>query len=405
MGRATAGATARCREPGEGGRRAALHLRHRDHLARDIIVGNLFTPEIAFVKDELKVTVRVRGQGMKGQPARLILKLGENQVEAKDLDFTVDEEQIVPLSFTPLTAGEFELSASIAPREDETVKDNNSVSQRIKVIDSKIKVLYVEQAPRWEFRYLQAVLLRDRRMETKCVLLEGAPSIAAGEGSPYLAKFPATKEELFKYDLVIVGEVDSKTFTPPQLDALNEFVSKFGGAALFIAGRKWMPRAYKDTPVEKMLPVELDMTAEPPQTARAADHARIDAGSRTNPMLHLAPKDDESAEEWKRIPPIYWESRVARAKPAAQVLLVDPDPAKASRFGKMPVVAMQQYGLGQVLYVGTDNTWRWRRNGKLDIYATLWGQVTQRMALAHLLAGRSGRSSPWTNRITTPATR
>jgi hypothetical protein len=80
-------------------------------------------------------------------------------------------------------------------------------------------------------------------------------------------------------------------------------------------------------------------------------------------------------------------ARVSRPKPAAEVLLVDPDPGKESRFGKMPVVALQQYGQGQVMYVGTDNTWRWRKNVGDLYYTTLWGQVAQRLAMLHLLGG------------------
>jgi hypothetical protein len=53
----------------------------------------------------------------------------------------------------------------------------------------------------------------------------------------------------------------------------------------------------------------------------------------------------------------------------------------------MPVIAFQQYGLGQVLYVGTDNTWRWRRNANDRYYPLLWGQISQKMGLQHILGG------------------
>ena len=78
---------------------------------------------------------------------------------------------------------------------------------------------------------------------------------------------------------------------------------------------------------------------------------------------------------------------MSRPKPAAEVLLVDPDPARESRFGKMPVMAVQQYGLGQVMYIGTDNTWRWRKNVGDLYYTTIWGQVAQRVSLQRLLGG------------------
>ncbi len=354
---------------------------------RDIIVANLFTQEVAFVKDELPVTVRVRGQGLRGESAHLVLKLGEETVAEKDLTFTGDEEQVVPLNFTPQKTGEFDLTASIAPRDDETVRDNNAASQRVRVIDSKIKVLWVEQAPRWEFRYAENVLLRDRRIDFKCVLVEGDPSIAQGKNSPYLARFPAAKEELFKFDLLILGDVDAKMFSPAQLDAINEFVSKFGGSCVFLAGKKFNPAAYRQTALEKLLPVELEQIPSPARPADRPIPLAITPAGKSEVMLKLASEETENAEIWRQFPPVYWLGKVERSKPAAQVFIEDPDPTHAARFGKMPVMALQQYGLGQVLYIGTDNLWRWRKNAGEQHYSTLWGQIAQRMALAHLLGG------------------
>jgi hypothetical protein len=102
-------------------------------------------------------------------------------------------------------------------------------------------------------------------------------------------------------------------------------------------------------------------------------------------MLRVAETETDSAARWAQLPPVYWIQKVARAKPAAEVLAVDPDPTKGSRYGKMPVIALQQYGLGQVLYVGTDNLWRFRKNVADRYHAALWGQMVQRMALPHLL--------------------
>ena len=76
------------------------------------------------------------------------------------------------------------------------------------MVDEKIKVLYIEQTPRWEFRFLQQVLLRDRRIEASFVLAEGDPEVA--QARPFLPRFPSEKEELFKYDMVIIGDVDPK---------------------------------------------------------------------------------------------------------------------------------------------------------------------------------------------------
>jgi uncharacterized membrane protein len=357
---------------------------------RDIIVANLFAPDVTFVKDEALATVRVRSQGLAGQTAEVVLKLDGQKAASREITLSNAGEEVVPLRFTPQTEGEFDLEAAIEPRQDETVKDNNSRTQRLRVIDAKIHVLLMDQSPRWEFHYLQAMLLRDRRIELKCCLVEGDPGIARWEKTPYIAGFPARKEELFAYDLVILGDLDPKALSTAQLENLNEWVSKFGGALVVVAGKRFTPMAYKQTLLERLLPVEFEAptlgSTQDPQAEKPIQLELTSLG-RASPMLRLADQDDVNAQLWKHLPPVYWVARVARPKPAAQVLLVDPDPAKESRFGKMPVVAAQQYGLGQVLFVGTDNTWRWRKNIGDQYYTTLWGQMFERVSLQRLLGG------------------
>ncbi len=225
---------------------------------RDIILQNFFAPDVTFVKDEVPVTVRVRGQGLSGATAELQLKLGDQTVASRTIAFSDDGEQVVPMKFTPQSLGEFDLTAVIEPRPDETVKDNNSRSQRLKVIDAKIKVLLVDQAPRWEFKYLQMMLLRDRRIDLKCFLVEGDKGISRVPDTPYLPEFPSRREELFRYDLVILGDVDPKVLSTQQQENLNKLVSDFGGGLVVLAGSRFMPATYRRTLLDKLLPVEFD---------------------------------------------------------------------------------------------------------------------------------------------------
>jgi hypothetical protein len=369
---------------------------------RDIVVSNIFAPDTVFAEDELPVTVRVRSQGLAGQTATLNVQLGDQTVH--QVLTLVDGEQMVPLKLTtkkiaPKKELDLDLKASIDPRDDEAVKNNNATSQHLRVIDGKIKVLYVEQSPRWEFRYLQTLLMRDRRIEVKFVLLEGDPGIAKDDKSPFLAKFPETAKDLADFDLLMIGDVDPHAFSSAQMDMIGEFVSKLGGGMLMIAGRRHGPAAYAKTPIEKMLPVETDSGPGLISAGRSGDEStdkplklELTAAGAQSTMMRLTDKEEQNGAKWAALPALYWDARVARSKPAAQVLLVDADPAKASRFGKMPVIALQQYGLGQVLYIGTDNTWRWRKNDGESLYTKFWGQIVQRLSLPRLLGAGSKRT-------------
>ncbi len=360
---------------------------------RDVIVSNLATQEVAFVNDALPVTVRVRGQGLRGETGKVVVRLvklpegGDGDVVAeKDVTFSDEDDAVVSVPFKPKTVGAFELRAAITPRNDEASQDNNAVAQRIRVVDSKVKILYVETAPRWEFRYLQSTLLRDRRLALKTVLLEGDPSISEGADSPFLSKIPETKEELFKYDLIILGDVSPTRFSAAQMSALEEFVQRFGGCVLFVAGPRFSPSAYSGTLFEKLLPVELDPSATP-LAGNVGTSVELTPQGRAHPMLKLSESAEESIAAWRQFGKLFWVARVLRAKPAAQVLIVGSDAAHANRHGKMVVAAEHQFGLGRVMWMGTDNTWRWRRNASERFHTILWAQIGQQLGLHHLLGG------------------
>jgi len=352
---------------------------------QDVIVANVFGPEIAFADEEVPVNVRVRSQGLPGRTAKLVLRLGEESVGEQEVTLTAEGEQLVPMKFTPKTKGELELSAAIEPIEGETLTDNNRVAQKLRVVDDKIKVLLVEQAPRWEFQHLQAVLLRDRRVELKMVLVEGDPGLSKAENSPYLPGFPREKEALYAFDLVVIGDLDPKTLDAADFEHLGEFVSKFGGALLFLAGKRHNPLSYARTELEKMLPVELPDSASPETPGPFG--FELTAAGRRSPLLKLSGPEEESAAQWSRLPPLQWISPVGRAKPAAEVLLTESATGDRSGDTRRPILAIQQYGVGQVLFVGSDNLWRWRRNEGAALHTNLWTRLVQRLALPHLLGG------------------
>ena len=81
-----------------------------------------------------------------------------------------------------------------------------------------------------------------------------------------------------------------------------------------------------------------------------------------------------------------------KPKPAATSLAVAAgDPSGV-------VLAAQPYGLGKVLWVGTDGTWRWRHRVGDAYHHRFWGQAVRWAASGKLAAGnrlvRFGPSRP-----------
>jgi hypothetical protein len=359
---------------------------------RDIVVADLFTRDVAFVDDEVPVSVRVRSPGLAGENSTINLTLNGQLVDSQQISFDHSGEQVVSMRFTPKEKGKFTLTARIEPRSDEASKENNEASQPIKIIDDKIKVLFIDQTPRWEYKYLMALLMRDRRVDFKTVLLEADPSVSDDPTGPFLKEIPADVEALTKFDLIILGDVDPHVFTDAQITAIDRWVRQGGGGLLSIAGTRFNPWGYADSKIADLLPVDISehpglAVSVPPMNAEKPIHVELTPAGQENSMMRLVDDEAASAELWSQLPPIFWDAAIYRAKPAAQVLLTDPDPAKETRFGKLPLIALSQVGLGQVIYVGTHETWRWRKNGGDAYYVALWGQIIQRLSLPHLLGG------------------
>ena len=246
------------------------------------------------------------------------------------------------------------------------------------MLDSRIRVLMIEETPRWEFKYLQTMLLREQRIDLDCLLLEADPEITRTPGSPYIESFPTRREDLYKYDLIVFGDIDPEKLTEPQIENLISFVADAGGSLAVLSGKRFTPHAYRFSPLAALLPIEAAAANTSPAT-RPIQLTPTPAGLKS-PTLQLADTAEESQSRWSKLPPIYWTAAINRAKPAARVYLTDPQ-------NDTPILAIQRYGAGEVLFLGTDNTWRWRKNGGDLYHSTFWGQIVQRLAGTRLLAG------------------
>jgi hypothetical protein len=55
-----------------------------------------------------------------------------------------------------------------------------------------------------------------------------------------------------------------------------------------------------------------------------------------------------------------------------------------------PLIVQQRYGKGQVVFIGTDETWRWRAKPGPEAHRRFWGQIIGSLSQAHLL-GKTNR--------------
>ena len=361
---------------------------------KDIIVREIIGPRGAFIKERAEFSVKVRAPGFTGRTVKLQLKADGKVVDDQVVKLNGDGETEYRLGYEPTEKAEVKIETSIAPVDGESSKENNSATTKVRVLDNRVKVLYVEQEPRWDFRYLLSSLQRDRRLTVKSMLFDGGAELADEPDSPFLKEFPKDRAELVSNEIIILGDVDPKVLGDENMKLINEWVSELGGGLIFLAGTKNNPFRYAGTPLEPLLPVKLDPSLTPEQQSGRSREPlvlKLTTMGEYSPLLRLSDDNLENRQIWNSFPGVRWTARVAGARPTAQVFLVDTTPEHETNGEPMPVIAQQSYGQGAVMYFGFDETYRWRTKLGEKFYSKIWNQIIQNFSLDRQL-GASART-------------
>ncbi len=367
----------------------------------DLILSDLRFGDVVARGDTLDIGAKLSSRGaVPPDPVRVTLyeKVGDRLVELGRQDVRPTEAgEKVELSYTPTTVGEKVLVLDVPAAPGEADVSNNRVERRVTVTEAKrARVLFVEGRPRYDFRFAKTLLEREsdrvagnKSIEFKTVLVGASPGWSETDRSAVALEAFPTRDELFGYDVVILGDFDPKQL--PQsaraLQDLADFVKVKGGGLLVAAGEHHTPAAFADTPVADVLPVVvLDGVPRPTPEDRPLTEGyrpQLTPEGRRHPLFRFGKKDAEADAIWARLPPLYWDAKGYARKPAAEVLAVHPDRAAEGNTGGKHPLALQQFaGAGRVLFLGFDETWRWRFRGDEPQFNQFWLQAVRALARA-----------------------
>lgn len=357
-------------------------------------------PREALRLEEVAFDVTVSAEGLEGR-AVTVTMYGERQgaarqpLQTQSTSLLKDgEPQKVRLYHAFEEAGDWTLRFEVTALPEETTTDDNVDTRFLRVTDERIKVLYVEGFPRWEYRYLKNALLRvDASIEAQVFLFDASRDFVQ-EHSKHLEplrELPSSREELFSYHVILVGDVLPEQLAPTEdrrqewLSLLTQFVERGGGLGV-IWGELAMPDRYRSTPLEDLLPVVL----EEPDRIGAVDWSEPFIPDLESPVLPhdvvLLMREPERNEAlWREgLAPLIAYYPVQQAKAGSTVLLRHPK--DSNRFGKRPILTVGEVPRGRTLFLATDETWRWREPYGEKYHDPFWRNVVR-----HLAAGRLRR--------------
>lgn len=359
-------------------------------------------PKEALREEQVGFDVTLRAEGLQGQRARVELQGSRDGGAFRPLttangELPADGEAGKLRVFHAFgEAGDWTLRFTLAGLPEESQLDDNSDIRFLRVNDEKIRVLYIEDRPRWEYRYVKNGLKRvDPSIVMQAVMFDASPRFEQEHSKdlPPLRDLPRTEKELFAYHVVVFGDVPPERIAPTEerrrqwLEMLVKFV-EFGGGVAFLFGDAAMPERYRNTPIQDLLPVVLEdrnwLQQNPPRRD-VEFHPLVENPLQPHDMLLLQRDPAFNRRLWEEgLPGFYVYHPVQRAKPGASVLLRHPTETNA--YGKRPMLVVGPYPRGNTMFLATDETWRWR-----DPYAETYMDAFWRNVVRSLAQGRLQR--------------
>lgn len=352
---------------------------------KDIELSDLLADEVVFVNDVAQFEFSVTSSGYESQSATAqLVNVSSGAILAETpVTFGADGvAQRVRLTYRPAEEGQFDVAVQIAPLSDEADAGNNSEARTIEVRKDKLRVLMAWWQPSLEFRRLKALLEREPSIELKTVLQDADLEYSASDRTA-LKVFPADRDELFQYDVIVFGDVTPAFLSAGTLGLIEEFVTEKGGGLAVVAGPRFTPRAYQGTELAKLLPVEIDAAQLSSLPATEGFSPRLTVLGAASAGCQVGDTIADTPEVWQKLPPWYWFEPAGPMKAGARVLaehptLVGPD-------GKpRPMIAMQFAGAGKVLYHATDESYRWRFRVGDAYFGRYWIQTIRYLSRPNL---------------------
>jgi hypothetical protein len=246
---------------------------------------------------------------------------------------------------------------------------NNQAERPVQVVDDPIRALVIDHQPRWETRYVAALLERDRRVRAD------VRYATARRTAPLL---PATQEDWDANEVVVLGDLGPGQLSGEDQARLRSFVGDRGGFLAVISGQRAMPASFSLGALADLLPVRPGPAApsQPTGVVLAAD-------GQQHPVTAILGDRALNTRLWPLLAPLAWWSSGATPKPGSTVLLT-------AQGGRDPVAVLGRYGAGRVLWLGSDELWRWRDRLGDRVHQVFWLQA-MRWGLAGRLRGADPR--------------
>lgn len=346
---------------------------------RDLSFADVLLPSGAFVGDTVTLRAQVRHEGFEGMGVDVKLRIADQPEQSQHVELrsAIPAAVSFPIELKPSLAGVRKIVLSVAPLPGEMTNDNNRIERWIKVMPERIKVAAWAGSPGWDYQYFHNLLARRTDVQLRDAVL-------AGEDS----RLTMSPEEILRQDVIVMFDVPVSALSSAQWDALLRLVDERGGSVILVAGDAHLPAEYANPiPAATLLPFDLSRVQPRFKTwpgEQPAFRFIPDPGALNLEVLELGNDPSGIPRRWEELPPTFQFLQLppvseGKLKPRTQALLAELDSGS-------PVLLERRLGAGRTLFLGINETWRWRfKVGERD-QDRFWRQLIHYAAQAPYFA-------------------
>ncbi len=394
----------------------------------DLSILELKSPESIYLDDRVVVAAEVKADGLLGKTIEAeLLSNGEVvdtlQVEVSDVSFRTELRFV----HRPEEKGIIDYQIHLKPDDEEIFRNNNSWDFKVAVTDDRTNVLLVDGYPRWEFRYLRNLFYgRDKSVHLQYVLLNPdeiyrsneAEQIPASASRPFgeaeATELPNSPTEWQLFDVIILGDIGTDALSNSDWEAINEAVTRHGALLVCVSGARHMPHGHTNSTLRDLLPITYTPDSEGRfESPESAFKIELTASGQSHPVTSQSASRALNLDRWASFQPMQWRFVADEIKPNAEVLAYArpvgtrsissssaPDGSPGSVEAaieqlanrktlerKNALISTARAGLGKVLFLHADQTWRFRYGVGDTYHHRFWGQVTRWGAGPNLRSG------------------
>jgi len=327
----------------------------RESIPEDIELTDVVLPNKVLPGSTITARVSIRHDDVAS--TRIKVYNGDDLLESLPVELQQDSSTTTAwVNIELAEAGHHHLRFSVDGIPGEQELRNNSRSTLVEVADQEYRILYFEGEPRWEYKFMRRALADDEDLQIAS-LLRVSPNKYYRQGieSPEQLEngFPATRDELFSYDALIIGSVEAVSLSDEQQKIIHDFVSERGGSLLMIAGPNGLGNGgWGQSHIADLLPVRL-----PPSTTNSFFRKKaavvLTPQGADDQMLRLADTTDANRQSWNALP------EIADYQVTGNLLIT------------------QQFGRGHAYVLASGGTWRWQMSMPVEdqSHETFWRQL------------------------------